>query len=1064
MSSGARQGIAYLRIRLFADRVKGEEVITLSPIDMNQEIFQTQVGRVVNWETLLGQIQVTGGAEIRRGINLEVSYEHLQDMSVLLDKWMNLELFVKGSAKVTVQAQAQVPLDFFAEAGLAVRLQAIAKAGVAVGLRFSMTIGQLVDRMIPLAEAGGVLPQLIGIFLDDVRLYAELHGQVAVSAMAFANLVVTGSLLSHGDRKAGFTAVFDYGMGFEFGGGFRAFMGADFVNPRRMVTRATDLLVRELFRRSERTEATRSLAAALRAGIRLSYEVGQRLSENASSGDAAATAVSIIVQEGQRALLDHVAQLARTRLDDALGDPVRGSAAGKLVLQLLEGWEDEPTAQRLTQLLEAAAGVTGALPESERPGWERAAALFWAAAALSMQLAALVLGEPGPLTIDPATAPAPVVAAINAQLGREPQQALTLPDLFGFMLAQAGGGAGVPGFLTPALGATPQAAAQALLTYTGGGDQHETLRTLAEGLAGYVSRELSEQVAAHAERAFPGTPEVADLIQSSLVAAVQVAAEVVLPQIANQFQGGLDRKALTEALSVTLLSLVGRTAVRIFDSIATAVTAEIRQRMEEMAESLITADVLKQLGIAERYDEPVRESIRIISKYMGKLPAQDEMVRLALLVAAPLQPGRVREFMENLKDPTWIPNAREIAAQAAVVSEALFRSFCEVTMVMLPKLMELYHKQLLQDLNDLIARFETVLAAVHEHVAKNLTDQVLEPVAKAIIDRVLPGVRMPGHRVIPADVIRGHVQTAVSAAIRQALKRLVEQLISTHTKLNAPPILDVLRRQDVSAFASTIGNQLLGPMNQRLGFNLTVPVRFSWNPVGEFTPSINFRADIPVGFVGVPRPELAAALGGLVAHMFGGVRFAAEYVWPKQDEIAQFIARVPEILRDFESFIRTRAPQGTRIIPMTVPFLRGGGPRPLAAESGPEFAAAPGAMAPLSAGPEHHGAALASDPLILFRPRRTVTPSLEAAFHYPGFRSDSLWAGNIIVVVNNRPLPLQAFRYLDQSDGGIAGRPPGLVLLALFSFPLLRRGANTVQTIALDPYGNRLEATRTFMV
>jgi len=1017
-------------------------VAILPPIDRDREIFGTQVDRVANWEEILGTTEITGRAEIRRGMDLQASIAQVQQIRLLLDKWTDLTLFLRASAEVRVRAQGQVPLNLFTEAGLALRLEAIVKAGVAVGLSFRMTVGQLLDRLGEKPEVKGLVESLLELFLEEVGLYGEVHGQVAVSAMAFADLVATGSLLGTPERPAGFTFAFDYGMGFKFGGGFRAFVRADIASPRRLVVRATDLLVTALVEEAGRGDEARNVAAPLRLGIRLAYEIGSLLSggPGVSSAEVATAALHVIVQEGQRGLLAQLAAEGRSRLEQLLQGPGADLPAAEPVRALLAAWPAEPTPEQGEQLIQAGADLVAALPEGEERTQGAVALLaLWAVALLATALAGRAQEAPGPLDLAPLTErqpPEALVAAINARLGRDPQQPVGWSEIAGLLAEQIPTDTPLLNLFTPALGATPQAVAQALLTFAVEGDPHPVLGRLADGLQRYVSEGLAEQVGALLARAFPGNEELAALFQSSLVAAVEMVGQVVLPQVANRLQGGIDRETLMEALSLSLIPLVGRPSVHIFDVTVRAVAAEIRRLMDQVSGDLVRLGVLERLGLSERYEEPVRESVQLIARYLGRLPAHAELIRLALLVVSPLAPGQAQQLAADLQQPDWIPRRVELIATAQEVAKALWDHVRSLSEELLPRLLELYHKQLLIDLADLIRRLEEALARDREALINLLQERLIGPLADALFEHIRPALPIRRFTLVPESFVRQVVEDAARAAARVAAEGVIPRLIGGLGPIAVEPILQIMGEPNPQRFIGAIISQLVGPLGAvPIRFHLSIPVRLSYSP-GAPLPSINTQWTIPLPRTDLPMEQVVNAIEEVSTEYLNG-RYGALYqiarqIRAKQVEIERFVADMPRILAEFQ------------------PLHGGEGPTPLI----PVPVATP---VPLEPGE-------AAEPYILLRPRRTVTPSFSVLLHYPGLTRDSLLAGRVRIKVNDRPLPVDSLRYLEPSDADLPERPPGVALQGVLALPLLRRGVNTVETVAVDPQGRERSAQASILL
>ena len=128
-----------------------------------------------------------------------------------------------------------MPLDLFDEAGIAVRLQAVAEAAAGVQLGIGLAIEDF------LALAGndprlrGAPLELLKIFLDELTVQGGVMAKAAAAAMAYANLVATGSFIKRGSRLPGFTIAAEAGVGLKAGAGFRVFARFGVDDPRNLV-------------------------------------------------------------------------------------------------------------------------------------------------------------------------------------------------------------------------------------------------------------------------------------------------------------------------------------------------------------------------------------------------------------------------------------------------------------------------------------------------------------------------------------------------------------------------------------------------------------------------------------------------------------------------------------------------------------------------------------------------------------------------------------------------------------------------------------------------------------
>ena len=109
----------------------------------------------------------------------------------------------QAHAAARVRAQVQMPLDLFDEAGIAVRLQAIAEAAAGVQLGIGLNIGDFLALAADDPRMRGAPMELLKIFLDEFTFQGGVMAKAAAAAMAYANLVATGSFIKRGSRLPG---------------------------------------------------------------------------------------------------------------------------------------------------------------------------------------------------------------------------------------------------------------------------------------------------------------------------------------------------------------------------------------------------------------------------------------------------------------------------------------------------------------------------------------------------------------------------------------------------------------------------------------------------------------------------------------------------------------------------------------------------------------------------------------------------------------------------------------------------------------------------------------------
>ena len=120
----------------------------------------------------------------------------------------------------------------------------------------------------------GLPYRLLEVFLEEVTIGAGVYGKAALSAMAYANLALTGTLVASPPNKPGFSFVAEAGVGLKAGAGYRVYARIGIDDVRRLIGRSTDVLVDEAFagigsQLPERADIARQALDAARAPAKM---------------------------------------------------------------------------------------------------------------------------------------------------------------------------------------------------------------------------------------------------------------------------------------------------------------------------------------------------------------------------------------------------------------------------------------------------------------------------------------------------------------------------------------------------------------------------------------------------------------------------------------------------------------------------------------------------------------------------------------------------------------------------------------------------------------------------
>src|SRR6185295_15704972 len=122
--------------------------------------------QATDWAAAEGRagLDFRASAELKRGFNLELGAEALIALDANITKFLSVDVQGHANAAAQVRAQVQVPLDLFYEAGLAIRLQAVAEAAAGIELGIGLNVGEF------LALAGDQLG-MQGLGLRLLRIF-----------------------------------------------------------------------------------------------------------------------------------------------------------------------------------------------------------------------------------------------------------------------------------------------------------------------------------------------------------------------------------------------------------------------------------------------------------------------------------------------------------------------------------------------------------------------------------------------------------------------------------------------------------------------------------------------------------------------------------------------------------------------------------------------------------------------------------------------------------------------------------------------------------------------------
>ncbi len=650
--------------------------------DLTRNVFSASgSGGALEWTEVEGGASTTfrADAQLRRGINLDLGLEALAYLDGKFRRYLAAELDAEARGTLRVRGQIQAPLNLFKESGAAVRLQARAELAAGASLSLGLSVADFLELVKKDPAMQGLPYRLFEIFLEEVTIGAGLYAKAALSAMAYANLIITGSLIATEPEKPGFNIVAEAGAGLKAGAGYRVFARVGFDDVRRFVGRTTDVLVDETImqigdRLPPAADQTRVLLDATRApakmALRTAYEIGELVSTRAPQASIAGQSmvsqrcVQIILEETQRYLLDRLLAAALEDIERGLRtlglsqeDWDRLSEIRIRLADRLESMPADPFAwtSEVVAYWEGVVGDAVALIE-ELGGWadlqRMSISVLWAAAELMFaatrrMLDASVAASAANLSPTAAhaaftgpvnsTPPASVREYINYILGRDPDTALQREDLVIFLTEDV-----VFRFVTwiapdvdrylqifeTIYGDRRQFMRKALgalgaMSFEDGGqiDATQTLAKLAAPLKTFLHTTVKQELAPAVRPHLQGRGDLSLYFDEVVLPSMAMAIDVAFDRAQRWASGNVDRDALTEALSSVLMMTMGRSLVVTSDVLVTTASDEIHRLFLELAEQADDpdglADVLKQFSPATDREDVV-ETVQEVLRIGGE--------------------------------------------------------------------------------------------------------------------------------------------------------------------------------------------------------------------------------------------------------------------------------------------------------------------------------------------------------------------------------------------------------------------------------------------------------------
>jgi hypothetical protein len=523
--------------------------------------------------------------------------------------------------------------------------------------------------------------------------------KAAAAAMAYANLVATGTFIKRGNRQPGFTIAAEAGVGLKAGAGFRVIARLGVDDPRRLVRRTIDVAVDETLTAlhalvpAEARPIVREASAPLKIGLRSAFELGAALAENsgafsaADGGKLALRLVQVGLEEMQRLVLERAVEFASRQVVDALravnfnnATWVAALTQRQALANRLRALPEEPfeaTDANRTYWRDVVLDAIALLASLSRSGSvapEIAEALstIWAGAQLLMksverisvaQARVSVIGAPPVGTTaafngDLPAAPPVVVSHINSIVGRAANAPVRQQDAVAYLVRVVGDrlaevapeAATVIPMLTGSGTALPAALSVVLSNLgafvpgpNGQASAEASLAVLRGGLRTFIATRIDEELLPHVQAATADAPEIRTYLDEVLLSTLRTVVDAVFDTVlAWQTSGGDTQRALRELCSGLLMRLFGRSVVVTADVLLAHALGKVQSELRQLADKVNDAGgVVPTLASITGLDRElladlVEETLEVCAETFGPMP--------------PERRARVRDLMYQMID------------------------------------------------------------------------------------------------------------------------------------------------------------------------------------------------------------------------------------------------------------------------------------------------------------------------------------------------------------------------------------------------------------------------------
>ncbi|MCU7679187.1 hypothetical protein [Bacillus thuringiensis] len=886
----------------------------MSNANLRKKLFVTNSNTIIPWERTEGNhlVKIATFNEYKRGYHNGAHIISTQHATInhILTKWAKLKFIFEASLEGSLQVQAQTPLNFFKETGLALRLEAIAKAAVAIGIESDITVEQLLEQILKKPNMKGLSGEILKLINEEFDLEGVLYGQAAIAIMAYSDMVVTGSFFSSDDvPEPGFQMLFDYGYGFIAGAGYRCFIQANMKNPNRLVYKSTELIVDNLIKivNDNTSPEIRIVEAPLKMGLRLSYEMGFNIAQSSVHSESImqSQVIKVIMEEGKKWFGRQFVRFGADILISILHNENINTPTSNKIINLIKEMSNDISKEKdyLEEFLAISRTLSAEINSIQnKEKWTNAIAIFWSGLILYRNFSEEIQQKELTTIIYPEI----ITTFINNQLGLPTNTPLQLKDLIAylsnepltFMLQQNKEFSIMIQLFQDIFHGNPQNVVKELFTYKhifNSPNSDTTIRLLYNGLQKLNEKHYIQSFSSLLHESLNEDSEELVLLNSSVLPALEISLKVVLPEMLNSFPSGITGKGLmVEAISSALLPCIGRTFIRLFDEILNQTKENFSKGLHSVGNKI--DHVMAQFEnnyppmLLKYLHKPMSEALNFFGEFTNNHLHPPDIFKDAMNIFTPISKINALNYINELKSPIWIPRKKELDDALTKMAVFMLQDMTEFSTKMIIKLLKAILDKLTDEIYGMIDIFEKLVKNFTNAIVSSLENITSDAITDHFLDYAKGLVTN-----VPKKVLKRFVQKQVNTNIFQHINYALKDW-GLDPELDTDLVLDAIRKDYMRIH--TFKNFILADLeqhlkkklvnNKKLGFS----VKIHGNNFGSVHRPTSEIVSIIISELEIKFPWEAAII------KFELLENALK-IFAKELEINNFVASILELKQDY---------------------------------------------------------------------------------------------------------------------------------------------------------------------